>query len=291
MSNEKYLVSISVLAYQHKDYIKQCLDGILMQKTNFAYEIILGEDGSNDGTREICIDYAQKHPDKIKLFLRTRNNVIYISGVPTGRFNFIENLKAAKGKYIALCEGDDYWTDPLKLQKQIDFLEKNKDYNICFHKAQLLLRDEFLVHEIPKNINLNSCSYIDLLKHYNFITTASVVFRNQKNLVFPKWFYKIPYGDLGLYKLINKEAQIMCLPDIMSVYRMHDDGIYTKLSKLEQNLQVLMFYKLIRNKVNKEELNIIKNKRASIIEDFAIRKYPNNQTLFILYKFYLNIRF
>src|SRR5690606_9059601 len=116
-------------------------------QTTFPFEIILGEDESSDGTREICIQYAAKHPDKIKLFLRSRKDVIYINGNPTGRFNFIENLKACSGKYIALCEGDDYWTDPLKLQKQVDFLEAYVDHTICWTNYQIL-EDERL--NIPK---------------------------------------------------------------------------------------------------------------------------------------------
>src|SRR5690606_24131225 len=112
-------------------------------QTTFPFEIILGEDESNDGTREICKQYAAQYPDKIKLFLRSRKDVIYINGNPTGRFNFIENLKACSGKYIALCEGDDYWTDPLKLQKQVDFLENNSDFALCFHMVEVLKDGEF----------------------------------------------------------------------------------------------------------------------------------------------------
>src|SRR5699024_568939 len=132
------VVSVCVQTYQHVDYIEDCLEGILMQKTDFSYEILLGEDASTDGTREIWIKYAQKYPDKIQLFLHERENNISIAGQPTGRFNFLYNLYSAKGKYIALCEGDDYWTDPLKLQKQVEFLEKYPDYIISFHDASII---------------------------------------------------------------------------------------------------------------------------------------------------------
>ncbi len=115
------VVSICVQTYQHVNYIRECLDGILMQETTFPFEILLGEDNSTDGTREICMEYAMKFPDKIRLFLHHRENNIKINGSPTGRFNFFYNFHKARGKHIALCEGDDYWTDPLKLQKQVDF--------------------------------------------------------------------------------------------------------------------------------------------------------------------------
>jgi len=123
--NKKPVVSVCVQTYQHVNYIKDCLDGILMQKTTFPSEILLGEDASTDGTREVCIEYAEKYPKKIRLFLHHRKNNIKINGSPTGRFNFLYNLYSARGKYIAICEGDDYWTDPYKLQKQVDFLDVN----------------------------------------------------------------------------------------------------------------------------------------------------------------------
>jgi glycosyltransferase involved in cell wall biosynthesis len=124
------LVSVNIITYNHEPYIVQAIEGALMQKTNFPYEVLIGEDDSSDGTREICKEYAAKYPDKIRLFLNDRKNVIYINGQPTGRWNFINLLKKAKGKYIAICEGDDYWTDPYKLQKQVDFLEANPEYGL-----------------------------------------------------------------------------------------------------------------------------------------------------------------
>ena len=130
------IVSVTVATYQHVNYIRKCLDGILMQKTNFPYEIILGEDGSVDGTQEICKEYAEKYPDKIRLFIRDRKLSQYIgkNGKVT-RFNGIWNRMSSRGKYIAWCEGDDYWIEPLKLQRQVDFLESHQDYSMCFHYA------------------------------------------------------------------------------------------------------------------------------------------------------------
>ena len=114
------LVSVCVPTYQHVRFIKSCLDGILMQETPFNFEILIGEDESTDGTRDICLEYAERFPGKIRLFLHKRENNIKVDGVPTGRFTFLYNLFSANGKYIALCDGDDYWKDPLKLQKQVE---------------------------------------------------------------------------------------------------------------------------------------------------------------------------
>ena len=118
-------VSVCIQTYNHSELIRTCLDGVLSQKTNFSYEILLGEDASTDGTREICVEYAEKYPQSIRLFLHSRDNNISINGSPTGRFNFIYNIFKASGQYLAICEGDDSWSDPLKLQKQYDFMQAN----------------------------------------------------------------------------------------------------------------------------------------------------------------------
>src|SRR5699024_9032968 len=130
-------VSVLVMTYNQVDYIKDCLRGILMQRTGFAFEILLGDDDSTDGTREICITYANRYPDKIRLFLHHRANNIHAYGQPTAKFNALYNFFEAKGKYIALCEGDDCWIDPLKLQKQVDFLEENEDCSLCYHSSKI----------------------------------------------------------------------------------------------------------------------------------------------------------
>ena len=195
---ENIVVSVCVQTYQHAPYIKECLDGILMQETDFPFEVLLGEDASTDGTREICIEYAKKHPHKIKLFLHSRENNIKVGGEPTGRFNFLYNLYSARGNYIALCEGDDYWTDPLKLQKQVDFLEKNEDCSLCFHNAEVVFensnKDKILFRELEDR----NYSGEEVLRKWT-IPTASVVFR--KKYLDAK-IYEHPdilYGDIMLF--------------------------------------------------------------------------------------------
>ena len=116
------LVSIHCLAYNHKDYISQAIESFLMQKTNFQFEIVIGEDCSTDGTREIVFDYEKKYPDLIRVITSDKNVGM--------NENALRTKIAARGKYISFCEGDDYWIDPLKLQKQVDFLEANPDYGM-----------------------------------------------------------------------------------------------------------------------------------------------------------------
>ena len=132
------MVSICVQTYNQENYIAQCLESILNQKTSFKIEILIGEDFSSDNTRNICISYAKKYPDKIKLFLHHRDNNILIQGKSTGLFNSFFNIFSSKGKYIAYCDGDDYWTDELKLEKQVTFLENNAGYSFCYHDVRTI---------------------------------------------------------------------------------------------------------------------------------------------------------
>lgn len=217
------LVSVCVQTYQHVNYIKECLDGILNQQTDFDFEILLGEDASTDGTREICLEYAKKYPDKIRLFLHHRENNIKIGGKPTGRFILLNNLYLAQGKYIALCEGDDYWTDPLKLQKQVDFLKANKEYALHCTNA-LIVGDE--KKKVSKNVS-KSFDGFDILNN-NFTYTASLCFRKDEILI-PDFMYKSPAGDwlLILYALRKKKGYFS--NEITCAYRIHEGGVWSQL--------------------------------------------------------------
>ncbi len=284
-------VSVLITTYNHEEFIAQCIDSVLMQETNFKIEIILGEDHSTDGTRAICQEYAQKHSDKIRLFLRNREDVIYINGNATGRFNFMENLKVARGKYVALCEGDDYWTDPLKLQKQVDFMEQNSSYGICFHRAKVLRNDSDLeLHPIPPSED-NVYSYADLLRHYNFITTASAVFRIPKDFTIPSWFTEVNFGDLALYYLVARNKKIKCLDSVMSVYRVHAQGVYQRLNAHTQTFLYLNFYKVIIPHLNPNEMEIVRKKRRRLIVKICKNRFGKNALLQFLYKSYLNLKY
>lgn len=120
------LLSVVTITYNHVLYIRRCIEGVLMQKVDFPMEFIIADDCSTDGTRAICEEYIKQHPDLIRM-VTSDSNVGVVS-------NEQRAFLAARGKYIATCEGDDYWTDPLKLQKQVDFLEAHPDYSVCFHR-------------------------------------------------------------------------------------------------------------------------------------------------------------
>lgn len=246
----KPTVSVCVQTYNHEPYIKECLDSLLMQRTTFSYEIILGEDESSDGTRDICKAYAEKYPDKIRLFLRSRKDVIYINGNATGRFNMIENLKACQGNYIALCEGDDYWTDPLKLQKQVDMLDANPQLVACHHWQKLAVRKEHIFEEIkaPKEGHgyyPNETGVQSIFENKMRIKSRTILFRN---MVDPSEilhnFPKAAFGDVPLSFVLGKYGRFGFIDEEMAVYRQTNKGISTAgLEELGVNKFRIQHYK------------------------------------------------
>ena len=159
------IVSISCVTYNHAPYIRQCLDGFLAQECNFQYEILIHDDASIDGTQEIIKEYAAKHPDIFKPMLQTINQ--YSQSVRGMNATF--NLPRVKGKYIALCEVDDYWTDPFKLQKQVDFLENNDDYVACQHHRIILDQDYNQRLEQSKKYIFTQCILFKNIIDSNFL--------------------------------------------------------------------------------------------------------------------------
>ena len=141
------VVSVRITTYQHVNYIRDAIEGVLMQKTDFPFEIIIGDDESTDGTREICIEYAEKNPDKIRLFLHKRENNIAILGKPSHIFQYSYNSFNLRGKYVVGCSGDDYWTDPLKLQKQVEFMSTNLEYSKTHHPVRTYYENSGLIKE------------------------------------------------------------------------------------------------------------------------------------------------
>lgn len=281
------VVSVIVPTYQHAVYIEKCIQGILMQRTAFSVEILIGEDESTDGTREICERLAADNPDRVRLFLGSRKEVIYILGRPTGRANFLNLLRAASGKYIAVCEGDDYWTDPLKLQKQVDFLEANPDCSLCFHRAMLLKGDKLEMQPIPDKVDMDHVQFEDLLSTFNFIATGSVVFRKWKGNS-PKWMYEVPFLDLGLHGFMAQTGKIHCINEAMSVYRIHSGGAWTKLDSDDQRKSYLRFYHLISPMLSSAQRSIVQQKRIGLLWQMANSRFPDSPLRQRFYLKYLN---
>lgn len=220
----KPLVSISCITYNHAKFIKECLDGFLIQMTKFPVEILIHDDASTDGTDNIIRDYAERFPKLITPIIQVENQ--HSKGV---RVSTTYNWPRAKGKYVALCEGDDYWNDSLKLQKQIDILEARDDVSMVFHAVDFIDENGLIgpdtITIVPKNYE----SLTDMATKGNYVHTPSVVYRN----IIPCWpieFNRTPIGDYCLYNLLLEIGNAHFINEKMGVYR-HGTGTWSSQSQ------------------------------------------------------------
>jgi glycosyltransferase involved in cell wall biosynthesis len=211
-------LSVLLLAYNHEKYIVQALESILMQQVTFDYEVVIGEDCSLDKTREIVVDYQRRHPNKIRLLLPEKNLGAHE--------NFLQTFFSCKGEYIALLEGDDYWTSPHKLQRQIELLDNNPDCAMCFHDAHNLMPDGTLKPYIAAwGVPAKHRYRLEDIAFMNFIPTCSVVVRNHVVEKFPEEFYKVWAGDWIHNTLQAQHGDLFCINEAWGVRRVHGGGL------------------------------------------------------------------
>ena len=221
-------VSVSLLTYNHGPFIAQALNSILLQQVNFEYEIVIGEDCSQDNTREIVLSYQKNNPDKIRIFLSKKP----LNDGKSGRLNFVRNLKACRGEYVALLDGDDYWTAPHKLQKQVDFLDDNPRYAICFHDAIRLYENGSQRPWLYPGGKKEVYSLADLAAG-NFIPTCSTMFRNRLFSEFPGWYYEVSMGDWPLHIINAHYGDVGYIDEVMGVYRVHSRSRWSAKSRVD----------------------------------------------------------
>lgn len=228
MSNVKPLVSIRCFVYNHEPFLRQCLDGFIMQKTNFAFEAIVHDDASTDSSSAIIREYAEKYPMIIKPIYETENQYSKGDG---SLFKIMNAAIHPDVKYIAICEGDDYWTDPYKLQKQFDFLESHPDYSLCFHNALVKWQKGEYPDSKFANIEKRAYSDVEILGHW-IIPTASVLLRKEilfsdlyNNAMQSKIFC---FGDIIMFLSASKFGKLYGMDSVMSVYRKHECGAVFK---------------------------------------------------------------
>jgi len=216
------LVSVSMITYNHGKFIAEAIESVVSQKTAFPFELVIGEDLSTDNTRAICIEMQKKYPDIIRLRLNNPNQGMML--------NWINNIESGQGKYIALCDGDDYWTDPYKLQKQVDFMEANPDFAMCSHKVHTLMCDV-----LDENIEMERdiLTTEDLIQKDWGLLTASIFFRKDAHKT-PDWYYTVKNGDFALQLIVSLSGKIKFLPEYMAVYRQHLGGMSSTLKPLNQ---------------------------------------------------------
>lgn len=230
-------VSVSLLAYNHEAYIEQSVRSALAQRTNFDFEIVVGEDCSTDRTLEILRALQREHPDKIRL-LTTDHNLGMIQ-------NSIRSFQACQGEYIALLDGDDYWTAEDKLQKQVDFLDQRPDFAISFHSVLRIYEDGSRPPKVMRPDKVGTVFTLEDLMSTNFIPTCSVVLRNGSIDEFPEWTYSLNMLDWLMFVIAARHGKIGFIDEVMAVYRVHGAGIWSSMELLErQTASIDLFERL-----------------------------------------------
>lgn len=225
-------VSVLMLAYNQERYIDEAIRSVMLQQTDFPFELVIGNDGSSDRTGAICREWQKRYADRIVLIDRPKN----IGLIP----NFMQTYPCCKGTYIAICEGDDFWTDKSKLQRQVDFLDAHPDYAICFHQVINYYADRG-TKSLSNGGQITDTDIYDLARS-NYISNVSAVFRN--HLLpdgLPEWFGEVSTYDYALHMLNAQFGKIHYMKRPMAVYRQHEKAIWSQAaetSKLDISLKV-----------------------------------------------------
>jgi len=300
MLAEVPLVSIVCDSFNHAPYIKKCIEGFIIQKTSFLYEVLIHDDASTDGSAEIIRQYESRYPKIIKAIYQHENQ--YAKGIriwPNYQFPRV------KGKFIALCEGDDYWTDPLKLQKQVDFLEKNPEFSMCFHNSLVVYENSRKKPHLFTSIDKKEYDIQDIIQKNWFISTQSIVFRTE---LYDKceWVNYVAGGDIALQYILATKGKIGAINEVMAVYRKHNAGLTAKFKdglnalKITEALSFFNYYtnfkynSMIQNKILKIRENLYLHCLSElplsikiINPDFLKIKLKNLQLKITKYYFYI----
>jgi glycosyltransferase involved in cell wall biosynthesis len=284
-------VSILTITYNHERYITQAIESILVQKVNFDYEIVIGEDCSKDSTRGIVVDFQKRYPGKIRLLLREQN----LGAIR----NLVQTLHACQGEYVAILEGDDYWTSPHKLQKQVAFLDEHPECSMCFHDATIIHEDGSREPRRYCRVDQKEIPTLEDLLVINFIPTCSVMFRRGLVGNFPDWFYTLKMGDWPLHILNAQHGKIGYINEVMGVYRVHSGGIWTcggKAWSLDDYIartkySDIDFYEAINRHLGYKYNNLIRNQISdrsySLMKIYRRREDWKGMRKYLLKAFFL----
>lgn len=228
------MITVSVLmpVYNHEKFLNEAIIGVISQKSSFNIELIISNDCSNDNSNEIIKSLIDNSSSKVKI--RYYNHSVNKGMVK----NVIWLYNKAKGKYVAFCEGDDYWIDNYKLQKQIDFMEKNKNHVLCFHPIKILLKNGKIVEDFVTTLPKTYCNRIDLIKNGNYIHTVSVLFK-KIDIDFPSVVYNSPELDFIFFILITKHGKIGYIDENMAIYR-YNVGTLNSVKKNKLKNKILL---------------------------------------------------
>lgn len=236
------MVSIVMLTCNHEQFIAKAIESVLSQETHFRYELLVGDDHSSDQTTSIVKGYTERYPDIVKLVVPEKEKRVFINGRPTGRYNLINCFAKASGKYIAFCDGDDYWTSPQKLHQQVLLLESHSRSG-CFHMAHI---HNLTTGAMTPNYGMAMPEIVnqdDIYIFGNHIPTVSVMFRKDKlPAQYPEWFYTTPYGDMVLYRMLLAGSSFERMNEHWAVYNLSGTGLFSSTSKKQQGVNELQSF-------------------------------------------------
>lgn len=255
-------VSSLIVTYNHERYLAEAIESALRQEVPFEHEVVIGEDCSTDRTREIALDLQRRHPDRIRLLLHDRN-------LGANR-NFVQTLRACRGQYIAILEGDDYWTRPDKLRKQTEFLEAHPECALSFHCVKLVYEGNASMAPVYPPPEYKTISTLEDILERNFIQTCSTVFRNGLIRDFPDWFFDAPVGDWPLHVMNAVHGHIGFLPQIMGVHRMHGGGVWSSQSLANTQRRVIETRRLLRRLVDRKHHRLLAEEMARDYHHLAV---------------------
>lgn len=228
MKQPSPLLSVLIITYNHEQYIEQTLESVVTQKTAFPFEIVIGDDASTDGTRSLCEAYIKKYPHLIRLLPATKN----LGVVP----NYIRTLNACDGKYIAHLDGDDYWIDPNKLQKQVDRLEIDPHLTICYTGRKVYYETNNQFCEIIDGED-NKRYYVEDFANNTFFHLSTIVFRrptDKKITQYLATFKHIVDRPLSIILLAEMGGYAVKIPDICTLFRMNDNSTFTPIKETQK---------------------------------------------------------
>lgn len=270
---EDIMVSINCITYNHEQYIAEAIESFLMQKTNFGFEILIHDDASTDGTQAIIRSYANKYPDIIKPVLQVENQLS--KGIT--RIDHIYNATRAKGEYIAICEGDDYWTDPYKLQKQVDYMERHTECSMCVHAAYKVSHDGKKLGLTIRPGRINKIFTVeDVIRGGgDFIATNSILYRTKLIKNVPDFYINAPVGDYPTAIYLALKGEVYYIDKFMSVYRTGVKGSFTDTEFLNTQKRINHYKKIAKML---DQINLYTNYRY----DKVINKTKQSSQFYLL---------
>jgi glycosyltransferase involved in cell wall biosynthesis len=257
-------VSVAMITYNHEKYIAQAIESVLMQQTSFPIELVIGEDCSTDNTRQVVKHYAKARPDIVRPLLHENN-------LGVGR-NLLDVFASCRGEYIAILEGDDFWTDPLKLQKQVDLMESNPEYSLCGTTARAVTvsvdGEEHQAGTFPACSTESVLNLEDVLAAYPFRTLTFLI---RSGLVkFPEWLSRITSCDVCIVLLCAEKGPIAFLNDITGTYRFHDGGIWSGSSPVARYSAARIMLDSLNEHFSGRHAKIFGRRGFQFLEEFCL---------------------